>query len=876
MQVVAKQAGKQVVKQQAKKQAKKQVKKQVKKKMKQQMQKKMKQKAKKKVKAKVQQKVKDKAKKKAKEKVKKKAKEKVKSKVKDKAKKKAKEKVKNKVKKKVKEKIRDEVEDRIQEAVEDEIGDFFGRKDKSGIPQEQFMFREKKKPKGIQGRVDNMKNEMVSDCCGSMCAPCMYFVNVIKRIFAPCINEIKQYCTCTVRTESDWWVTRMCVPGTYEYEAISNVIGFITGCFMVYIFYYIFVFGKDYEPYFALAVTTVMGGVMSFGMAFSKDVRCIVLLTVPQLFSSKGRSILMAYGFLLVMAGPMANLTENMDIASQSQLCSGQLAANQTRELFEMATAPLAGLASRSFPISKLQTINIIFDRLTQTVDDVKKVTDKIAESFRALNKALSSIGGIMNDVHKWLKDIVTRCNDKFGKPERACLNAIYKGKKNCEKKFRLKFMCKIVNIAKPICNLLRVGKLLCYIPGKVMSYASTKTTGMVNEIKDEFYVEIKLKHSFTMDNTLSRSVGNITGGMIDEIKSRTKQFRFVLRIINQLLTLTFIWLFVKAAMYRKKYLTKDKFDNWYITPDFFKIEERRKALFKETIFPLKWKESFNYVQPTSFRMAKPEKRKLSIGLVIWCTHALYTGMIIGTDSFIFWFLTVIRKHASIKIQLDAPAPFKVRVEGDGLIANIYRRLIDSFEALNEENVTLDVTKCLPEPVPPNYGSYETIVIVFACTLIMVVTEAYGLRLRRVVTSWYYPQRERQRVVWLYNSILKKRGGFLKYLRKQMKAKFDPTADIEKISIVDRIAARSKFWRKIFKFMGLKSKKYCVGCAKPGKKKDKKNFRHCDNPNCKSCYCLECMADLNNMCLLCYRPIDIVGLDELSEERDSSDEEYIK
>ncbi|XP_033100608.1 DC-STAMP domain-containing protein 2-like [Anneissia japonica] len=727
MQVVARQAGKQVVKQQAKKQAQKQVKKQVKKKMKEKMKKKMKEKAKKKVKDKMKKKMKEKAKKKVKDKVKKKAKDKMKQKVKDKAKDKAK----NKLKKKIKEKVRDEIEDRIQEAVEDEIGDFFGRKD--DIPREEFRFIEKKKPKGVQGRIDNM----------------------------------------------------------------------------------------EYEPYFAFVVTVVLGVFMCFGMAFSKDVRCLVFLTAPQLFSSKGRTILMAYGFMLVMSGPMANLAINLDIASQSQLCSAQLAANQTKELFELATAPLA----------------VIFNRLNDTIQEVKEVTDQIRDAFEVVQEALDSIGGITRSVYEWMKDTVKRCNEKFGKPERACYNGLLKGKRNCKKKAPKIFdwACNIVDIAKPVCGIIKVGKLLCHISGKIASFVSKGASKVIQKIKDVFYVKIELDHEFNLENNFSRSIDNITGSMAEEIKARTKQFRGLLRFTNQLLSLSFIWLFVK-----------------YESVAYGIIIEQLN---------------------TSLRMAKPEKRKFAMGLVIWCTHALYTGMIIGTDSFIHWFLTVIRKHANIKIELEKPAFVEVKVEGDGVIANVYRRLVESFESMSQLNISLDVTECLPQPKPPNVGSYETIGIIFAMTLVMVFTEAYGLRLRRFIASFYYPHRERQRVVWLYNNILKKRGGFLKYLRKQMKVRMDSSEDIEKISICDRIAANSKFWRTIFKFMGMKKKKYCVGCGKPGKPTDSSNFRQCDNRKCKSCYCLECMADLNNICLVCYMPIDIVGLDEFSEERDSSDEE---
>ena len=70
----------------------------------------------------------------------------------------------------------------------------------------------------------------------------------------------------------------------------------------------------------------------------------------------------------------------------------------------------------------------------------------------------------------------------------------------------------------------------------------------------------------------------------------------------------------------------------------------------------------------------------------------------------------------------------------------------------------------------------------------MTIFEAYGLRLRHVVAACYYPRRERERAVWLYNHIIKMRGGFLKFARRQMRRKYSSYKEQEKISIRSRLA----------------------------------------------------------------------------------------
>ena len=49
--------------------------------------------------------------------------------------------------------------------------------------------------------------------------------------------------------------------------------------------------------------------------------------------------------------------------------------------------------------------------------------------------------------------------------------------------------------------------------------------------------------------------------------------------------------------LYRHKYVTSDRFDNFYITYDLRDIDERRKELGRESILPLTFKETGKYVK---------------------------------------------------------------------------------------------------------------------------------------------------------------------------------------------------------------------------------------------------------------------------------------
>lgn len=60
-----------------------------------------------------------------------------------------------------------------------------------------------------------------------------------------------------------------------------------------------------------------------------------------------------------------------------------------------------------------------------------------------------------------------------------------------------------------------------------------------------------------------------------------------------------------RALVYRRKYRTNDRFDNYYLTLKLRDVEERRKERGKEGIFPLKTKESWKYIKTCGYHVIK-------------------------------------------------------------------------------------------------------------------------------------------------------------------------------------------------------------------------------------------------------------------------------
>ena len=75
-----------------------------------------------------------------------------------------------------------------------------------------------------------------------------------------------------------------------------------------------------------------------------------------------------------------------------------------------------------------------------------------------------------------------------------------------------------------------------------------------------------------------------------------------------------------------------------------------------------------------------------------------------------------------------------VRTVGVQTYLNKVHQLLSIFL----KHVTLSVSECLPRPLKVNPKDICFIYVIFAIVWILMILEAYGLRMRRVIASFYY------------------------------------------------------------------------------------------------------------------------------------------
>lgn len=113
---------------------------------------------------------------------------------------------------------------------------------------------------------------------------------------------------------------------------------------------------------------------------------------------------------------------------------------------------------------------------------------------------------------------------------------------------------------------------------------------------------------------------------------------------------------------------------------------------------------------------------------------------------------------------------FSIEINGQGVIAEFCQDLAEILKPLMKVG-NVNFSACLPMPLVPDFEKYKTIIMLTSFSWIILFFEPYALRLQHIIMNYYYPEMSRDRTVWLYHEILRKRTSFLKYIRRQAKNK---------------------------------------------------------------------------------------------------------
>ncbi|XP_051714569.2 LOW QUALITY PROTEIN: DC-STAMP domain-containing protein 2 [Oryctolagus cuniculus] len=611
------------------------------------------------------------------------------------------------------------------------------------------------------------------------------------------------------------------------------------------------------SPWGCLVGTLTVGAFLSLGMGFSRQVRATVFLLLPQAFSRQGRMLLLVAAFGLVLQGPCANTLRNFTQASEAVACGAELALNQTAEMLERARQPL---------VSALHKIKAIAQR-------AKVVADRVRKFFRAIMDGVKHVARALRNVWYWLLHIGDVCNAELGNPYSKCARVFDNAKDKCVTVIpRAYHLCyTLMPFKLVLCGLASLVQVFCVIPEYIQPFLR-KTIGtpvmeLINRVRREFEFNMTATHYFSVDLNASRSLSQVALDLQEAVSLKLYHIREVLALMGYTMPLLITLLYLQALFYRYCYLNWDDFDNVYITKRFLRMEAVRSLAGLPTVLPLSAHEAGRYIQPGSIFLSRWEQVFYILDTFSLMRHLLLVLLLVFLDYSVFWVLDLARYQLQGEVVARSPVLVSITVEGVGYTGTIYRDLVSAFDVLQQGNISILSRRCLLHPSEPDTTGYIVIGAMYGLCFFVTLCGHYVSRLRRLICASYYPSREQERIIYLYNVLLSRRTSLLDALHRTVRRR---AADHSRGSVLQVLASWCPCLSPIANHYR-RRQAYCLGCGQSQDDGDMEDFVSCSTPGCRGLYCHTCFRLLDNTCSVCTAPLSYQG--DLELELDSSDEE---
>lgn len=175
----------------------------------------------------------------------------------------------------------------------------------------------------------------------------------------------------------------------------------------------------------------------------------------------------------------------------------------------------------------------------------------------------------------KFLGKIFNICSKKVGTPFDRCIRVFDSAVTDCYANLGPMFdwICSIAYVAQYVCYLVKPLDLICVLLDSINNsvigiivrsmnrYLELSRSELysfsvlaeikrfIKHIKATFYVRIRFSHSFAFETTSSKSLHEVTEGIVTEIKERTAKLNRAFGIIT---SLTSLFVFVVVLKYKK------------------------------------------------------------------------------------------------------------------------------------------------------------------------------------------------------------------------------------------------------------------------------------------------------------------------------------
>ncbi|XP_075548331.1 DC-STAMP domain-containing protein 2-like [Dermacentor variabilis] len=325
-------------------------------------------------------------------------------------------------------------------------------------------------------------------------------------------------------------------PNTFENRVLKSFLGFCAGALLTVLLNLVLVRIYQTTSFVLFLVVFACGTFLMLGAAFSDTVRCLILLTLPQLFSREGRLALTAYIYFLVLTGPAENFAANVEVLSRGLSCGQEKVANETRRMLEVATSPLKA----------------VYDRVKKVIKLLLDFGSLMKKAFLSIKNLFTEIFAAIRRAIRWLYNLVNVCNRRMGEPYEKCRKPLMDAYADCLEMMPdlLEWICSPVKAVEQVCYVAKVITVLCAIPAMIIDFVKVQVIDRIERAMRSFleraytafYVNVTVTHQYNYSLEYSRTPAEVRGHVLGELHARVALFAALFKLLSNGVLVGFLY----------------------------------------------------------------------------------------------------------------------------------------------------------------------------------------------------------------------------------------------------------------------------------------------------------------------------------------------
>ncbi|XP_022617267.1 DC-STAMP domain-containing protein 1 [Seriola dumerili] len=499
-----------------------------------------------------------------------------------------------------------------------------------------------------------------------------------------------------------------------------------------------------------LAAGCLFVGVCAVGGALSSSFRCSVLLMFPSILGSRGRAYLMLFILSVLYRGPVSNVQRNMETAALSLSCNLDLQVHHSKLLWRDAVSP--------------------FLRITKELMDDKAEFESEALDVSRRFQSIRDEVVLQYGYDRFRPQQGNSTQEQFTtKTMMQCDSVVDEGVQRCSDWFRLRWAECMKEIPVPVinhilcvsmkfhflCDVMRVMTPWCRekIPvegnfGQLFDKLNLSVDLLSREFSTELVLQEQQQQEVLGGALMDQEITQSVRGSFLKLKRTMEQ---LLDILQLLMSFTFLSIFTQAFGYLSQYRRDIRFDNVYITSYFRQIDAHRRRVREPCLLPLKQSEGKKLIDPWSPKILPEEFKEVMSGVFQVLAISLLCVVLLTVDFSVFHVLDIVNRHSVTQFNLTRSHKVDIRVGGASMIARLLRKTISAFNSSSSLHIQTDNQACVSPPSSLPAAVYVSCVCCVLLGALFSCLQVYTHRLRRVIAALYHPQREKRRVLFLYN-----------------------------------------------------------------------------------------------------------------------------